>query len=324
MYTRPLAVISFLMILSSTAGAQSPNLAQRLGYPADARLLIIHADDLAVAHSQDMASFEALNRGAVSSASVMVPCPWLTEVADYAKAHPEADLGLHLTLTSEWKAYRWGSILSRAEVPSLFDPQGYLWMTTAEAARHINPAEAEREIRAQIEMALKMGFHPTHLDSHMGTLFTKPAMVAVLAKVAHEYHLPFLMLKIPGTPPDMYAALNPTDVILDQVYMGAPPIKADEWLNYYSHILKNLPAGVSELIVHLAYDDAEMQAITAGYQEYNSPWRQRDFNVMTSPEFQSALKENHIILVTWRELGKLLPKPQASVAPSAFEVCGTS
>ena len=88
MHTRSLAVIFLLMIVSSPVGAQSQNLAQRLGYPADARLLIIHADDLAVAHSQDMASFEALNRGAVSSASVMVPCPWLTEVADYAKAHP--------------------------------------------------------------------------------------------------------------------------------------------------------------------------------------------------------------------------------------------
>jgi hypothetical protein len=133
-------------------------------------------------------------------------------------------------------------------------------------------------------------------------------MVAVLAKVAHEYHLPFLMLKIPGTPPDMYAALNPTDVILDQVFMAAPPIKADQWLNYYSHILKKLPPGVSELIVHLAYDDAEMQAVTVDHPDYGSAWRQRDFNVMTSPEFQQALKENHITLVTWRELGKLLPR----------------
>jgi hypothetical protein len=308
MYPRSVAASCFLMMLSSQAGAQTQNLAQRLGYPADARLLIIHADDLAVAHSQDMASFEALNRGAVSSASIMVPCPWLTEVADYAKAHPEADLGLHLTLTSEWKTYRWGPITPRDQVPSLLDPQGYLYSDAGEAARHMKPEEAEREVRAQVETALKMGIHPTHLDSHMGTLFTKPTMVAVLAKVAHEYHLPFLMLKIPGTPPDMYAALNPTDVILDQVFMAAPPIKADQWLNYYSHILKKLPPGVSELIVHLAYDDAEMQAVTVDHPDYGSAWRQRDFNVMTSPEFQQALKENHITLVTWRELGKLLPR----------------
>lgn len=309
MYTRSLAVVCVLMVFPIHAVAQSPNLAQRLGYPADARLLIIHADDLAVAHSEDMASFEALNRGAVSSASSMVPCPWLTEVADYAKAHPDADLGLHLTLTSEWKTYRWGPVASRDQVPSLLDPQGYLYSDAGEATRHIKPEEAEREVRAQVETALKFGIRPTHLDSHMATLFTQPAMVAALVNVAHEYHLPFLMLKIPGTPPEMYAALKPSDVILDHVVVAVPPLRADEWLPHYTHILKSLPPGVSELIVHLAYDDAEMRAITVDHPDYDSAWRQRDFNVVTSPEFRQALEENHIRLVTWRELGKLLPKP---------------
>jgi hypothetical protein len=295
------------MAFSLPASAQNQTLAQRLGYPADAKLLIIHADDLAVAHAQDMASFAALNQGAVSSASIMVPCPWLTEVADYAKAHPDADLGLHLTLTSEWKNYKWGPTAPRDQVASLLDPQGYLYSDAGEAVRHIKPEEAEREVRAQVETALKMGIRPTHLDSHMGVLFTKPALVAVLVNVAHEYHLPFLMLKIPGMPPDMYAALKPTDVILDHVFMAAPPIKSDDWLSYYTHILQTLPAGVSELIVHLAYDDAEMQAVTVDHADYGSAWRERDFNVVTSPEFHKALEENHIVLLTWRKLGALLP-----------------
>jgi len=290
------------------AHAQTPNLAQRLGYAADARLLIIHADDLGVAHSQDAASFEALNRGAASSASIMIPCPWLTEAAEYAKAHPEADLGLHLTLTSEWKTYRWGPVAPRDQVPSLLDPQGYLYPDARSASRQVKPEEAEREVRAQVETALKMGIRPTHLDSHMATLFSTPALVAVLVNVAHEYHLPFLLMKIPGTPPDMYAALKPTDVILDHIFMAAPPIKPDDWLSYYTHIIRTLPAGVSELIVHLAYDDAEMQAVCVGHPDYNGAWRQRDFNVMTNPEFRRALEENHVRLVTWRELGKLLPQ----------------
>jgi len=296
------------MNMTAHFSGQAPNLAQRLGHGAEARLLIIHADDLGVAHSQDVASFAALDRGGASSASVMVPCPWLTEVADYARAHGQADLGLHLTLTSEWKTYRWGPVAPRCEVASLLDPQGYLYADADEASRHIKPAEAEKEVRAQVEMALKMGIHPTHLDSHMGTLFTSPAMVAVLARVAHQYHLPFMMLKIPGTPPEMYAALEPTDVILDHIFIAAQPIQADEWPRYYIKILKNLPPGVSELIVHVAYDDAEMQAITAGHADFGSAWRQRDFDVVTSPEFQQALKDNHIVLTTWRELGKSLPR----------------
>src|SRR5262249_3064 len=150
------------------------SIAERLGYPAGAKLLILHADDLAVAHSEDAASFDALDKHAVTSASIMVPCPWLTEVAAYAKAHPDADLGLHLTLTSEWKTYHWGSVESKDKVPSLYDPSGYLWPETAPAAQNLKADEVEREVRAQIEKAIAMGIHPTHLDSHMGVLFSRP------------------------------------------------------------------------------------------------------------------------------------------------------
>ena len=108
-----------LALLGPLALAQTKNAAEQLGYPADTKLLIVHADDLAVSHSQDRASFAALDRHAASAASIMVPCPWLTEVAEYAKAHPGADLGLHLTLTSEWQSYRWGPVASLNEVPGL-------------------------------------------------------------------------------------------------------------------------------------------------------------------------------------------------------------
>lgn len=188
------------MLFSALDGAQDPNLAGRLGYPADAKLLIIHADDLGVAHSENLATFEALNRGAVSSASIMVPCPWLTEAADYARAHPDADLGVHLTLTSEWKTYRWGPVSPRDQVPSLLDPDGYFYRTAADVARHARVADVERELRAQVETALKMGIHPTHLDSHMGALFTTPALIAALVKVARAYHLPFLVGRFPRRP----------------------------------------------------------------------------------------------------------------------------
>src|ERR1700716_3833416 len=124
------ATLLFLLFTAAGTPAQNKTVAERLGYPADSKLLIVHADDLAVAHSVDTASLDALDKHAVTSASIMVPCAWLTEVASYAKGHPDADLGLHLTLTSEWKVDRWGPVASKDSVTSLLDPSGYLWPLT--------------------------------------------------------------------------------------------------------------------------------------------------------------------------------------------------
>jgi predicted glycoside hydrolase/deacetylase ChbG (UPF0249 family) len=193
-------VAAVIISLCCRASAQSKTLAERLGYPRDSKLLIIHADDLAVSHSEDAASFDALDKQAATSASIMVPCPWLTEVAAYAKSHPDADLGLHLTLTAKWKTDRWGPVESKDKVPSLLDPDGYLWPEAGPALEHIKADEAEREIRAQVEHAIAMGIHPTHLDSHMGVLFARPDLIAVYVKVAHEYKLPFLGMLTPNAP----------------------------------------------------------------------------------------------------------------------------
>jgi len=303
---RPSTILTPLFFLLSLGASAQSTLAARLGYPADSKLLIIHADDLAVAHSEDAASFDALDRNAVTSASIMIPCPWLTEVADYAKAHPDADLGLHLTLTSEWKTYRWGPIESKDKVPSLVAPDGSLWPEVEPAVQHIKADEAEREIRAQVEHALAMGIHPTHLDSHMGVLFARPDLIAVYVKVAHEYKLPFLGMLGPNAPPAMRAVFSDKDILLDSVVIANPDVAAADWKNFYLNAIKNLKPGLTEFIVHLGHDDAELQAVTVDHPDYGSAWRQRDYDTVTSPEFKKALADNHVLLIHWRDLKKLM------------------
>ncbi len=300
------AILLFLLLAGPETIAQNKTVAERLGYPADAKLLIIHADDLAVAHSVDAASFDALNRNAVTSASIMVPCPWLLEVAAYAKEHPDADLGLHLTLTSEWKVDRWGPVESKDKVASLLDSSGYLWPETLPAASNVKPEDAEREIRAQIERANALGIHPTHLDSHMGVLFSKPELFAVYVKVAHEYKLPFLAVRLPNAPAQFTSILSEKDIALDAVVIASPAVHANEWREFYVNAVKNLKPGLTEMIMHLGHDDAELQAVTVDHPDYGSAWRQRDYDVVTSPEFKKALEENHIILVKWKDLKKIV------------------
>ena len=296
------------LLVASALSAQTRTIAERLGHPADSKLLIIHADDLAVAHSVDAASFDALDKGAISSASIMVPSPWITEVAAYAKAHPNADLGLHLTLTSEWETYRWGSVAPADKVPSLLDSAGTFPRDEKIVAATAKPVEVERELRAQVERALALGIRPTHLDSHMGALFSTPELIATYVKVAREYRLPFLALRgDPRAPPQ--PPLSEKDVLLDAVIIAGPDVPRDQWKAFYLKSIANLKPGLTEMIVHLGRDDSELQAVMVNHEPYGSAWRQRDYDVVTSPEFKKALQDNRVILVTWKELQQLARRP---------------
>jgi predicted glycoside hydrolase/deacetylase ChbG (UPF0249 family) len=309
MSARALAIFFFFLLSFLSAPkerAQSKSIAQRLGYPADSKLLILHADDLAVSHSVNAASFAALDTNAVTSASVMVPCPWLTEVASYAKSHRDADLGLHLTLTSEWETYRWGPVESTDKVSSLLALDGYLWPATESAAQNIKVEEVEREIHAQIDRAIVLGIRPTHLDSHMGVLFATPQLFSVFVKVAHEYKLPFLAVRVTDERSRLLSLLSEKDIVLDSLVMADPSVTLGTWEKFYASAIRNLKSGLTEIIVHLGHDDAELQAVTFGHPEYGAAWRQRDFDVVTSSAFKKLLEENHVVLVRWRDLGKLL------------------
>ena len=292
--------------IQTTLFAQTPTLLQRLGYPPDARLLIVHADDLGMAHSVNAATTKAFGTGLVNSGSIMIPCPWLPEVVTYAAKHPEADLGLHLTLTSEWTGLRWGPVVSREQVPSLFDKDGYLHLTESAAAARINPKEAEAEIRAQIRRARELGIKPTHLDSHMGTLYQTKELFEVLMRVAREEKLPARIG--PGHVARPFAAevLRADDIVIDHIISIGDDVPAAEWAAWYTRELINMKPGVTEVILHLAHDDEEMRAVSIDHPGWGAAWRQRDLDFFTSNEFRTLLREQKIQLITWRELGRML------------------
>jgi len=299
-------------VASSSAKEESEKtLVERLGYPSDAKLLIIHADDLGMAHSVNAASNKALENGLVNSASLMVPCPWFAEIAAYARSHPETDLGLHLTLTSEWKFYRWGPVLSRDRVKTLLDRDSYLYPTKVEAAAHSDIGEVEAEIRSQIARAKAFGIQPTHLDSHMGTLYQNRALFAVLLRVGRDNGLP-VMISREWFDRDQYlpSLLGPNDIVIDRIISIAPNVLIEKWEDFYVGAIKSIQPGITQIIVHLAYDDEEMRAATINHPDWGARWRQRDFNLFTSEKFCRLVRESNIKLITWRELGKTIARPE--------------
>lgn len=301
------AALMLLPLIEARSQETTKNIAERLGYPRDAKLLIVHADDLGMTHSVNVATIKAFESGLVNSGSIMVPCPWLSEIATYARANPQADLGLHLTLTSEWTPFRWGPVSSRDRVASLLDKDGYFHLTESEAAASADPKQVELEIVAQIEKARALGIQPTHLDSHMGTLYQSKALFEVFLRVARAQKLPVRVAKAWFARADFLpSVLSPDDVYIDRVLDINPSVAANDWANFYSDAIKKLEPGVTEIIIHLAHDDAEMQGATANHPAWGAAWRQRDFEYFTSDAFRKLLQEQNIKLITWRELGKLI------------------
>ena len=291
-------------------GGPARTTAERLGRP-QVKLLMVHADDAGMCHSVNLATAEALASGSVQSASIMVPCPWLSEIAETARQHPEYDLGLHLTLTSEWKYYRWRPVASADKVKGLLDPEGYLWRDARAVATHASAAEVEIEMRAQVERARQFGIRFTHLDTHMGTAYARPDYFEVYARVAREAGVPCMMPRptalaaaeireYPITVEMLERKQREGFVLLDRLVTGVPGRTLDERRKSYRQLLRELAPGVTKLIVHLAKDDAEIRGVTGNWEP-----RWADFQFWTSAEARAWLAENGVQPVTYRELGKL-------------------
>jgi chitin disaccharide deacetylase len=286
---------------SGAAATQPPKtVAERLGYPPNARLLVLHADDFGMLHSVNKATIEALTNKWITSASMLVPCPWFPEAARSAREHPEWDLGVHLALNSEWTPVRWRPVAFGSTGSSLTDKEGYLPLLTEQVIPQAKIPDIAREMHAQIDAALASGVKITHLDSHMRTVAA--AAPAEYLKLGREYGVPVMIDRSP-----VPISAKPDPVLLDSILELQASVPANQWLAAYENILRPLPPGTYQLIVHLAYADDEMRAATYDHPDWGAQWRQNDFDMVKSPEFQKFLKDQGFILISWRELAKALP-----------------
>ncbi len=303
-------IVRLLLLLAAgspvVALAQNKvSVAERLGFGSDAKLLIVHADDVGMTHAVNAATIKALESGGVNSASIMVACPWFPEIAEYAKTHPEADFGLHLTLTSERVYYRWGPVAPRDKVTSLVDENGYFHHDWTAATR-IEPKEVEVELRAQIERGYAMGIRPTHLDSHQYRLYDNgKELFEVLLRIAREKKLPFFVVRDWfAEHPYLESSVSPEDIVIDHTVTIDPSVRPEKWADFYRAAIKNLQPGVTEFVIHVAFADEEMKAATRERDIWGAAWRQRDFDFFTSAEFRQLLAHEKIQLVNWRELAR--------------------
>ncbi len=294
------------------AQTTKPMLAERLGLKATDKVLIINGDDVGMSHASVVAAIDAMENGLMTSGTIMVPCPWFLEIANYAKAHPRADFGLHLTHTSEWKHYKWGPVASKSDVPGLVDSQGYLWPDILHVYQNATPEQAYIEARAQVVKALAAGIDVTHLDSHMGTLQYDLRFYEAYRRLAREFDLPLRMASQEVLAARGGAGLRKQleeDGILCPDYLIHDMRKKGEAIDvYWKRILRELKPGVTELYIHAALAGEEMKHITNSWEE-----RAAEHRLFTSdPEIRQIIESQGIKRIGFRALRDLQRKERAA------------
>lgn len=267
------------------------------------KYLIIHADDAGMAWSENKATQIGLLEGSISSVSLMVPCPWFYEMAQFCLQHPEVDYGIHLTLTGEWKTYPFRPCSPATEIPSLVDPNGYFYGKREPIRDSAKIEEVRKELKNQIDFALSLGLKPTHLDSHMYSLGIRQDLIDLYIELGKEYHLPILLSKslisYTGESPSNFRV--PEKGCIENVFMASYQEFENGGLpQFYDRLLDSLGDGISILLIHPALASAEMQQITIDHPNFGDEWRAQDATYFSSAHCKRKLEENNIQLINWR------------------------
>ena len=295
---------------------------KRLGFADDDRVAIIHTDDIGMCHASVEAFANLWDFGLISSGAVMVPCPWFLKAAEYARAHPEADLGVHLTLTCEWKTYRWGPVSTRDPQSGMIDPQGFFYHTSKDAQEHGDPDYVLREMQAQVQRAIEAGMQPTHIDTHMGTV-ASPKFIPSYLQVALQYGLPPMILRTDEAG-WLAAGLDPQTAALAMAVtrqmeaMGLPLLdhlrtlyleRPDNRLEYAKQAFAALEPGITHFIIHPSIDSPELRGITDDYRA-----RVNDYQTFMSEDLRAVIKNLGVQVIGYRQIQQLMPAPDTLAA----------
>lgn len=309
----PAAMIFYLAGIISCANApkEPENWAERLGYGENVKVLILHADDAGMCEEANIATIHQLKNDHIQSAAIMVPCPAADEMIQWAVDNPAEDIGVHLTLTSEWKTYRWGTLTDSVEVPGLLDPDGKMWRSVPEVVMNATPEEVEKEVRAQIEKFISYGIRPGHIDTHMGTLYAHPEYVKVFFKVAEEYGIPANAIDLSdstvvaaftaqGYPLDDSVIELANNYSLPKVdfFTSAPNGKTyEDKKEKFKNLVKSLKPGITEIIFHPSVETENLKSITGSWQQ--RVWEAEMFGDEDMVQF---FKDEEIIFTNWKEM----------------------
>ena len=298
--------LAYKFIKNTTQKEDFKSLAEKLGYSESDKLLIIHADDLGLEQSVNSTSFESLKKNTVTSASVIMTTEKIDEVSNFSELNPFLDLGVHLTVTSEWKIHKWGGVLRDKDIPSLLNDNNHFYWNKRKFTKFSNLDEVRNELQAQIDLAFSMGINASHIDSHEGALFFDPDIFKIYLNLAKKNDLLAFVPIQASVHFDKNFPKPDHAIIFDQFFMAEAGIKPEEMEKYYLDILDNLKPGLSQIIVHFGLHNDKMKDITQGKIDYGSLWREIDYNVINSKKFIKSIEENNIKLINYSDLKNVI------------------
>jgi hypothetical protein len=294
-----------------TAAANPTIWSEKLGFPAGKRVVILHADDIGMCPEANISARNYMSSDHIQSCAVMMPCPNAKKFIEWAKENPQEDVGLHLTLTSEWKTYRWPGLTSAKEAPGLLDEDGKLWHKVIQVVQNASPEEVEKEIRAQMEQSLAWGYRPDHIDTHMGTLYGSHEFTEVYLKVAEEYQVPAMVIDMSkpevlegfrqqGYPlnDEMINIVNNYSLPKLDYFFSAPNGESyEDKIQKFKELIRSLKPGLTEIIFHPSELTDNLKSITNSWQQ-----RAWEAQMFADPDLIQFFEDEGLIFTNWKEI----------------------